>query len=139
MKLTLKIIGILFLAIIVLLIFAKWGIKRIPNVENHASIITLTDLNFEQVVSDGVVLVDFWAPWCGPCKMMAPVLNQVAAETQKTSILVAKIDIDEYPSLAQQYNVETIPTFIIFKDGKEKSRFVGIKTKGSILKELKKY
>lgn len=139
MKTALKVLGILFIVFIVAIPIAKWGINKIPNVKEHASIITLTQDNFQQEISNGIVLVDFWAEWCGPCKVMAPVLNEVADETKNTSTHVAKLNVDDFPSLAKQYNVETIPTLIIFKDGKEQDRFVGLKTKGSILKELEKY
>lgn len=139
MKIVLIVLGILVLGFTVLMIIARWKMKNIPNVENHASILTLTDKNFQQQVKNGTVLVDFWAAWCGPCRMMAPILNKVAEETQNTSVRVAKIDIEKYQSVAQQYNIRSIPTLVIFKNGKEKSRIVGIKQKDAILKELEKY
>lgn len=139
MKVVLIVLGILVLGFIILIIVARWKMKNIPNVENHASILTLTDKNFQQQVKNGTVLVDFWAAWCGPCRMMAPILNEVAEETQNTSVRVAKIDIEKYQSIAQQYNVRSIPTLIIFKNGKEKNRIVGVKQKDAILSELKKY
>lgn len=139
MKVVLIVLGILVLGFIILIIVARWKMKNIPNVENHASILTLTDKNFQQQVKNGTVLVDFWAAWCGPCRMMAPILNNVAEETQNTSVRVAKIDIEKYQSIAQQYNVRSIPTLIIFKNGKEKNRIVGVKQKDAILSELKKY
>lgn len=139
MKIVLIVLGVLILALVILVIMAKRRIKNIPNVENHASIVTLTDKNFQQQIKSGVVLVDFWAGWCVPCKMMAPILNDVAAETQDSSVRIAKVDIEKYPSVAQMYNIRSIPTIIIFKNGKEKNRIIGIKQKDAILKELKKY
>jgi len=83
-----------------------------------------------------VVLVDFWAEWCAPCKMMAPVLNDVAGDLTGNSH-VGKLNIEQYKSIAQQFNVRSIPTLILFKNGKEVKRFVGIKQKDFLLKEIK--
>ena len=90
------------------------------------SVIQLTSENFEQEVGEArvPVLVDFWASWCGPCKMMGPVVEQIA-EDMGDSARVCKINIDEQPELASQYNVMSIPTFILFKDGKEVNRTIG--------------
>ncbi|HEY5498884.1 MAG TPA: thioredoxin, partial [Bacteroidales bacterium] len=82
-----------------------------------------------------VVLVDFWAEWCAPCKMMAPVLNNVADELNENSY-VGKLNIEQYQSMAQQFNVRSIPTLILFKNGKEVKRFVGIKQKDFLLNEI---
>ena len=81
------------------------------------------------------MLVDFWAEWCAPCKMMAPVLNDVANELTENAY-VGKLNIEQYQSMAQQFNVRSIPTLIIFKNGKEVKRFVGIKQKDFLLKEI---
>lgn len=90
------------------------------------SVIQLTSENFKQEVGEArvPVLVDFWASWCGPCKMMGPVVEQIA-EDMGDSARVCKINIDEQPELASQYNVMSIPTFILFKDGKEVNRTIG--------------
>lgn len=90
------------------------------------SVIQLTSENFEQEVGKSrvPVLVDFWASWCGPCKMMGPVVEQIAQDMGE-SARVCKINIDEQPELASQYNVMSIPTFILFKDGKEVNRTIG--------------
>ncbi len=87
---------------------------------------TLTDANFEKEVlkSEQVVLVDFWATWCGPCRMVSPIIDEVAKDFQG-KVTVGKVDVDAQPSLAQQYKIMTIPTVIVFKDGKAQSRKSG--------------
>jgi thioredoxin 1 len=81
------------------------------------------------------VLVDFWASWCGPCKMAGPEVEAVAAELAGKAI-VAKVNIDELPELTNRFNVKAVPTFIVFKDGKEVSRFTGYKTRKDLLAAL---
>lgn len=85
--------------------------------------------------SDKPVLVDFWAPWCGPCKMAGPELDAVDAEVGDKAI-VAKINIDEMTGLTTRYNIKAVPTFIVFRDGKETSRFTGFKTRKDLLAAL---
>ncbi|MBV5349333.1 thioredoxin, partial [bacterium] len=99
--------------------------------------VTLTEQNFQQKTKGKVVLVDFWASWCAPCRMMAPVLNDVASELNGNSH-VGKVDIQQYQSLANQFKVRSIPTLILLKNGIEINRFVGIKSKDFLLKEMAK-
>lgn len=101
------------------------------------SVINLSKENFEQEVMESrvPVLVDFWATWCGPCKMMGPVVEQIA-EDMGTSAKICKINIDEQQELAAKYQVMSIPTFIAFKDGKEVKRMVGAMPKNELAKIL---
>ncbi len=94
------------------------------------NIVEVTDETFEQEVtkSDGAVLVDFWAPWCGPCRMMAPVLEELAVEWAG-KIKVCKVNVDENPSRARDFEIQSIPTVILFKEGEAQKRLVGARPK----------
>ena len=100
------------------------------------AVVTATQDNFEAEVlsSDKTVLVDFWASWCGPCKMLSPVVDQIAEE--RTDIKVCKLNVDEQQDIAVKYKVMSIPTLIVFKDGTEAARSVGVKPKEEILAML---
>ena len=100
------------------------------------AVVNITDANFKEEVleSDKKVLVDFWAPWCGPCRMVSPIVEEIAAEN--SAIKVAKINIDEQPQLASQYGVMSIPTLMVFENGDIADKAVGARNKSFILQML---
>jgi thioredoxin 1 len=97
----------------------------------------LTDSTFDETIGGSTepVLVDFWAEWCGPCKMVAPILDEIAVE-QAGKLTVAKLDVDANPDVTMRFGVMSIPTLILFVDGEPKKKIVGAKGKGQLLEEL---
>lgn len=100
------------------------------------SVLKITSENFEKEVlnSDKTTIIDFYADWCGPCKMMSPIIDEIAEENE--NVKVGKLNVDEAQDIAVKYNVMSIPTIIIFKNGKEDKRFVGVTSKGNILNSI---
>jgi thioredoxin 1 len=103
------------------------------------SVFHVTDANFEETLKNNkLVLVDFWATWCGPCRALAPTIDEVAQE-YAGKVLIGKLDVDGNPSAAEKFQVFSIPTVILFKDGKEVERLVGLCTKPSIISIIEKH
>lgn len=96
------------------------------------SVMHLTKDNFDSVTSSGLVLVDFWAEWCGPCRMQAPILDQVEEEIGST-VKVCKLNVDDHPDIAQRFGVFSIPTIIAFRDGNQINKAVGVQSREQLI------
>lgn len=95
------------------------------------NLVDLNNDNFDDVTSSGVVLVDFWAPWCGPCKMLTPILEKVKEDVGDSAV-ISKVNVDENPQLASKFGVRSIPTILIFKNGEIKETLVGLKQQAEL-------
>jgi len=129
------ILGGLAIVFVGFLVYSYSKMKNIKEVPPSKKIKTLNNKNYKTVIRNGTVLVDFWAPWCAPCKMIAPSLNEIAEE-ESNRVTIAKVNVDQNKALAEKYQIRNIPTLIVFKNGKEEKRIMGVKPKKAILKEL---
>jgi thioredoxin 1 len=100
-----------------------------------AEVKTLTDATFDGEIASGSVIVDFWAPWCGPCRMVGPVIDEIAQE-HGDKVNVGKVNVDENPAIAQKFGIMSIPTIILFKDGEPAKKVIGARSKADFLKEF---
>ena len=108
---------------------------ELPSGDGHP--VTLSDDGFAQQIASGTWLVDFWAPWCGPCRMIAPLLDEIAS--QRSDIHIGKLNVDENQRTAVQYGAMSIPLLVFFHDGVEKGRLVGAAPKGQIEAAIRQY
>ena len=100
--------------------------------------VVLNEDNFDNTVANGLVLVDFWATWCGPCKMLAPTIDAIATE-YKDRVVVGKVDVDENEAIARRFGIMSIPTLFLFKDGEVVEKLVGYRLKNELEQLLNKY
>jgi len=106
--------------------------------KNKPEIVTLTSSNYKAEISKGLVFVDFWASWCGPCRRIAPILEQISKEYQD-SVKIGKLNVDNYKKFAISHDVQALPTIVVYKDGKEMTRIVGLVAKEDLVKVIEKY
>jgi len=138
MKIKGLIIALVVIAVVAILLVRSYNkMKNAPAVADSELIEHLTAQNLAHKTKNGVVLVDFWADWCMPCKMMAPILNEVAEATDGTATIY-KLNVDEQQQVAAQYGIRSIQTMILFKDGKEVERIVGVKSKEAVIASINK-
>ena len=135
MWITISILAVLVVLIGFLIFNARQKMKNLKDVKSSDKVKELTDQNFQNKIKTGMVLVDFWAAWCMPCKMMIPVLNEVAEEAGE-KVTIAKVNVDEQKATAAKFGIRSIPTMILFQNGKEVKRIVGVKSKDYLLKEF---
>ena len=126
-----SLIAVLVVSVLLSLTSCKSG-------STNDSIVTLTTSNFAGETAKGVVMVDFWASWCMPCKAMTPVIEEIAGQT-KGKVKVGKVDIDANGPLANQYGIQAIPTILILKDGQVVETLVGVQSKAALVNALSKY
>ncbi len=136
MTITLIIVGVVVLAIVGYVAYSYHKIKKAPPVKTSSRIKILNNKNFHAFTKRPLVLIDFWAPWCAPCKIIAPTLNEIAEEYPDL-VTIGKLNVDHAQQVAQKFKVQNIPTLLVFKKGKVVKRIVGVKTKKAILAELK--
>lgn len=105
---------------------------------NTGAALKLTDAAFNETIKDGVTLVDFWATWCPPCRKLGPIVEEVALEIGDRAV-VAKLDVDHNKQTARAYAVQSIPTIIIFKNGKVVERYVGVQPKAKLIAAIEKH
>jgi thioredoxin 1 len=135
MFIALIVVGVVVVGFLVLLYFSFRQLKKMPVMADHERIKTLMLANFDQQTRKGIAVVDFWAPWCGPCKMMGPILNELA-DAVDGKVTIGKVNVDNEMGLAQRFQVRNIPTLLILRNGEVAHRFTGIKSKDFLLQQI---
>lgn len=137
MTVTLIILVIVLVGFVVFVAVSYKKTQNMPQTTNSPKIKILNNKNFKLQIRSGITLVDFWAPWCGPCKIMGPILNELA-EAAEGEASIGKLNVDQNQQLARKYKVLNIPTLLMFHKGREINRYVGVKNKKFLLKEIRK-
>ena len=132
-KITLPILGVVLMTLAILLGSNSVFGNNNTTTNNDTPIVTLTSSNYEKETATGLVFVDFWTPWCGPCRRMAPILESIAKE-YKGSAKVAKMNVDNYKKFSIDKGIEVLPTIVVYKDGKEITRLRGLVSKEELAK-----
>jgi thioredoxin 1 len=130
--------NIVFLVFVTLCLISVPSCKSGKTGSSSENVLTLTGNNFSEETSTGVVMVDFWATWCMPCKAMAPIIDEIANQT-KGKVKIGKVDVDANGDLANRFNVQGIPNIIIFKNGVPVENLVGIQSKETLIQALEKH
>ena len=138
MTITFIIIGVLAVLLVGWVAWSYRKLQKAPPPADHPNVKNLTQNNFKQYAGGGLVLVDFWAPWCGPCKLIAPVLNELAGEMEG-KLRIGKVNVDNQQAIAAKFKVRNIPTLVLFKNGKEVKRIVGVKPKKTVVAEISEF
>lgn len=125
------------IAVIVIgyILYSFLKVRKNMNKPPSENLKILTDTNFDNTINKGVSLVDFWAEWCGPCKVQGPIINEIADELNGKAN-ICKLDIDKNQKIAQKYGIQSIPTILIFKNGKPVEKLVGVKPKRILMNAL---
>ncbi|MFA5417170.1 MAG: thioredoxin [Bacteroidales bacterium] len=127
---------VVLLILLIAAFYKKYKLlKNMDQTPNSAHLLELTDATFKKTIQKGVTLVDFWAPWCMPCKIQGPIVNEVA-DLMHDKATISKINIDIHKRTASELGIRSIPTIIIFKDGKTVAKLVGAKTKNVLTKAV---
>lgn len=139
-----KKILILALSLITISLVAFKGIyqnnpQSATNLKPYQMVSNITDANFDKEIAKGVVLVDFWASWCGPCRRMAPVIEEIASQNTNKNIKICKLDVDANKATSRRFQVASIPSFLIFKNGQLVETFVGMQSKDVLVNALAKH
>ena len=137
MNTSMVIVGVLILALGGYLFYASRRLRNMSMGEESKNLLHFTDSNFDKEIKSGVTLVDFWASWCMPCKILIPIMNDLANDMEGKA-KIGKLNVDEQQKIAMKYNIRSIPTVLVFKNGKEINRIVGVKPNAYYQKEILK-